>query len=83
MVLHKGPVVNQVVGNHNEALGPAVNVAHRLLKNSIHSRFGYRPYLFVTETAAQGLGLVGVGQEHAEEYPDVGSIRGRVIELVQ
>jgi hypothetical protein len=81
MVLHRGPAVRQNVGTSTELLGPAVNVAHRLLKNSISSRLGPHPYLFVTDAAAAGLGLTGIGVEHAEDYPDVGRIRGRVIDL--
>jgi hypothetical protein len=81
MVLHRGLAVRQTVGSNPELLGPAVNVAHRLLKNSIQSRLGYRAYLFVSDAAAAGLGLAGIGVEHVEEYPDVGQIQGRVIEV--
>ena len=81
MVLHRGPTVRQHVGSSTELLGPAVNVAHRLLKNTIQSSLGYHPYLFVTDAAAAGLGLTGIGVEHVEDYPDVGQVRGRVIEL--
>jgi hypothetical protein len=81
MVLHRGQAVRQTVGSNPELLGPAVNVAHRLLKNSIQSRLGYRAYLFVTDAAATGLGLTGIGAEHIEDYPDVGQVHGRVIEV--
>lgn len=83
MVLHRGRVVRQMVGPRTEILGPAVNVAHRLLKNTIQQRIGYRPYLFLTDAAAAGLGLAEVGLGHREEYPDVGAIEGRVIELAE
>jgi hypothetical protein len=79
MVLHRGQAVRQRVGANPELLGPAVNIAHRLLKNSIQSRLGHRAYVFVTDAAAAGLGLTGTGTEHLERYPDVGEIRGRVI----
>jgi class 3 adenylate cyclase len=81
MVLHRGQAVRQTVGSSPELLGPAVNVAHRLLKNSIQSRLGYRAYLFVTDAAAAGLGLTGIGVEHLEDYPDSGQVQGRVIEV--
>jgi hypothetical protein len=81
IVLHRGQAVRQTVAANSELLGPAVNVAHRLLKNSIPSRFGYRAYLFVTDAAAAGLGLTTVGTEHVEDYPDVGRVGGRVIEV--
>jgi len=81
MVLHRGRVVRQTVGSRTEILGPAVNVAHRLLKNTIQARIGYRPYLFVTDAAAAGLGLVQIGLEHREEYTDIGAIQGRIVDL--
>jgi hypothetical protein len=83
MVLHRGQAVRQMVGSNPELLGPAVNVAHRLLKNSIQSRLGYRPYLFVTNAAAAGLGLTDIGVEHVEDYPDAGQVQGRVIEIAE
>jgi hypothetical protein len=81
MVLHRGHAVRQRVGSSPELLGPAVNLAHRLLKNSIQSRLGYRAYVFVTDAAAAGLGLTGIGVEHLEDYPDAGEVQGRVIEV--
>ena len=83
MVLHRGKVVRQTVGSRTEILGPAVNVAHRLLKNSIQARIGARPYLFVTDAAATGLGLTEAGLAHREEYADVGLIGGRIVDLVE
>jgi len=83
MVLHRGKVVRQTVGSRSELLGPSVNVAHRLLKNSIQSRIGYRPYLFLTDAAATGLGQPQIGLAHSEAYPDVGTIDGRIVELGQ
>jgi hypothetical protein len=81
MVLHRGLTVRQTVGSNPELLGPAVNVAHRLLKNTIQSRLGFPAYLFVTDAAAGGLGLTGIGAEHVEDYPDVGRVQGRVIDV--
>jgi class 3 adenylate cyclase len=80
-VLHRGPAVRQSVGSGSDLLGPAVNVAHRLLKNTVRDRIGARPYLFITDAAAAGLGLQGVGLAHAEEYADAGPINGRIVEL--
>jgi hypothetical protein len=80
-VLHRGPAVRQLVGSGNDLLGPAVTIAHRLLKNTIRTRIGRRPYLFLTGAAATGLGLTHVGLAHSEEYPDAGRIEGRIVEL--
>jgi class 3 adenylate cyclase len=80
-VLHRGPAVRQTVGSGSDLLGPAVTVAHRLLKNTIRERIGSRPYLFLTDAAASALGLSQVGIAHGEEYPDAGRIQGRIVGL--
>ncbi len=80
-VLHRGQAVRQTVGSGSDLLGPAVTVAHRLLKNTIRERIGFRPYLFLTDAAATALGLSKVGLPHREEYSDAGSIEGRIVEL--
>ena len=82
-VLHRGPAVRQTVGASSDLLGPAVTLAHRLLKNTIRSRIGDRPYLFVTDAAASALGVPGFGMPHHEDYEDVGPVSGRIIELGQ
>lgn len=81
VVLHRGQAVRQSVGSGSDLLGPAVTVAHRLLKNTVRDRIGARPYLFMTDAAATGLGLHRVGLAHGEEYPDAGQIKGRIVEL--
>ena len=81
VILHRGHTVRQSVGAGSDLLGPAVTVAHRLLKNTIRDEIGYRPYLFLTEPAASALGLPDVGSAHGETYPDAGTIEGRVLEL--
>lgn len=83
VVVHRGPAVSQAVGAGSDLLGPAVTIAHRLLKNTIRSRIGTRPYLFLTDAAATELGLPDVGLAHSEAYPDAGEISGRIIELSQ
>jgi class 3 adenylate cyclase len=82
-VLHRGTAVRQTVGSGSDLLGPAVTVAHRLLKNTIRDRIGSRPYLFVTDAAATGLGLSEAGIAHGEVYSDAGQIHGRILELGQ
>jgi hypothetical protein len=81
VILHRGPAVRQSVGSGSDLLGPAVTVAHRLLKNTVRERIGARPYLFMTDAAVNGLGLQGIGLAHGEEYPDAGQINGRIVEL--
>ena len=81
VVLHRGQTVRQNVGSGSDLLGPAVTVAHRLLKNTIRDRIGYRPYLFLTDAAASALGLSEVGLAHDEDYPDAGPVHGRILEI--
>jgi hypothetical protein len=83
VVLHRGHVVQQMVGSGIDLLGPAVTVAHRLLKNTVRERIGVRPYLFLTDAAAAALGVPEVGLAHTEEYPDAGRIGGRIVELAE
>lgn len=81
VVVHRGPAVHQTIGAGSDLLGPAVTIAHRLLKNTIRSRIGARPYLFLTDAAVTGLGLPDVGLSHSEGYADAGEISGRIVEL--
>jgi class 3 adenylate cyclase len=81
VILHRGPAVRQSVGSGSDLLGPAVNVAHRLLKNTVRDRIGARPYIFMTDAAATGLGLPEIGIAHGEGYVDAGHIQGRIVEL--
>ena len=73
--------MRQTVGSGSDLLGPAVTIAHRLLKNTIRERIGYRPYLYLTDSAATGLGLSQAGLAHGEAYPDGVGIQGRIVEL--
>jgi class 3 adenylate cyclase len=81
IVLHRGHTVRQAVGAGSDLLGPAVTLAHLLLKNTVRERIGRRPYLLLTDAAAAGLGLGRVGFAHEEAYPDAGRIGGRIVEL--
>jgi class 3 adenylate cyclase len=83
VVVHRGHAVRQSVGSGSDLLGPAVTIAHRLLKNTIRSRIGSRPYLFLTDPAADALGLSRSGVAHHEDYPDAGRIEGRILDLGQ
>jgi class 3 adenylate cyclase len=81
VVLHRGPTVRQAVGSGSDLLGPAVTIAHRLLKNTVRAQIGARPYLLLTDPAATALGVPDIGIAHREEYADTGPIGGRVVEL--
>jgi len=82
-VIHRGIAVRQAMGGVADLVGPAVNVAHRLLKNTVRDRIGYRPYVLMTQPAALELGLPEAGLAHRETYPDVGSIDVRILDLAE
>jgi len=81
MLLHRGYGVQVAGGSHTELHGPAVTLVHRLLKNGVTTRIGARPYLFLTDAAAGGLGLADAGIAHVEAYPDAGDVPGRIVTL--
>lgn len=83
VVVHRGLAVTQRVAGREDLHGPAVIAAHRLLKNSVRDRIGYRPYLLITTPAADALGLGDRGFEHSESYADVGSIEARILDLAE
>jgi hypothetical protein len=81
-VVHHGPFVTHRIAGRKRLLSPAVNLAHRLLKNSITDQTGHRAYLYVTDAAIEQLGLLPeAGVPHEEHYADVGEVRGIVIGL--
>lgn len=81
VILHRGVCVRQSVGAGSDLLGPAVTIAHRLLKNRIRDEVGSRPYLFVTDAASAALGLSATGIPHREEYADAGEVHGSILDL--
>jgi hypothetical protein len=81
VVIHRGVAVRQTMGGSADLVGPAVNVAHRLLKNTVRDRIGARPYVLLTQAAAEKLALADVGLAHREEYADVGGIDARILDL--
>jgi hypothetical protein len=81
-VVHHGTLVVQEIAGRERLLGPEVNVAHRLLKNSVTEKTGRRGYLFVTEAAVEVINLAAeIGVVHEERYTDVGLVTGIVIGL--
>ena len=60
-----------------------MNVAHRLLKNTVRARIGSRPYVLLTQPAASQLGNAEMGISHHETYPDVGPIDLRIVDLAE
>lgn len=75
--VHHGTFVLQSVGESQELMGSDVNLAHRLLKNSVTGTTGIRAYTLFTEKAAESLGISDLTEEmvsHMEDVPDFGRI---------
>lgn len=83
-IVHAGSYVVQPLATRTHVAGPAVNLAHRLLKNRVTDETGLRGYALVTDPALELLGLDSHGGlAHAEAYDDAGSVNGRVYALAR
>ena len=83
-IVHAGTFVAQQLPTRTHVAGPAVILAHRLLKNRVTDETGLRGYALLTDAALELLGLdpsEGIG--HSETVADAGAISGRVFELAR
>lgn len=75
--VHHGEFALQQIGDRRELLGTAVNIAHRLTKNSVKDRTGITAYTLWTADAFSALALAPLAQAwipHVEVYDDVGQV---------
>lgn len=56
-IVHHGEFYVQQVGSHIDAVGPEINVAHRLLKNDAVAVLGTTGYALFTEEAVETLNI--------------------------
>jgi uncharacterized protein DUF2652 len=73
LIAHHGRFVRQIVGGRSRVTGPAVVLAHRLLKNSV----GSGAYLLLTQPAMERIGLDPVAgglRRHQMSYPYLGEV---------
>jgi hypothetical protein len=76
--LHYGTFGIQKLDSHNELVGADVIVIHRLLKNHVTERTGFRAYALYTDAAIRQLGLSDICETmiaHVEEYEHLGQIK--------
>ena len=81
-VLHHGGYVAQTIAGNTELLGPAVTAAHRMLKNDVVARTGWRAYALISSAALDHLAVAapdGIPIELAYEH--VGSIGAMALPL--
>lgn len=75
--VHHGEFALQEIGERRELLGTAVNIAHRLTKNTVKATTGITAYTLWTAAAFQALELLELAKgwvPHREVYDDVGQV---------
>lgn len=81
-ILHYGEFFIQAVGHHVEAVGPEVNIAHRLLKNRAVEIVGSSGYGLFTEESVAALDLpLGDAASLTEVVDDGRRVDARVVVL--
>ena len=81
-IVHGGSFVVHQLPTRTHLAGPAVNLAHRLLKNRVTEQTGLRGYALLTDPALELLGLDrSEGVTHSETYVDTGAVSGVVYDL--
>lgn len=81
-IVHAGSFVVHQLPTRTHLAGPAVNLAHRLLKNRVTEQTGLRGYALLTDPALELLGLDrSEGVTHSETYADAGAVSGLVYDL--
>ena len=77
-VVHHGDYIRQKIMNMSELVGSDVNLAHRLLKNSVADATGWRAYALFTEAALAHMGIqLDADGSHAsvEHYEHLGDVK--------
>lgn len=77
-----GEFALQEVAGNRKPVGSTVNLAHRLLKNSVAEKTGWPAYALLTDACLQQLGLESDGFAHGqEEYEHMGSVNTWALDL--
>ncbi len=81
-ILHYGEYLQQNVSGITELVGTDVNLAHRLLKNSVGEATGWRAYALFTEPGLGQMNLeLGNLHEQIERYEHLGEIKTYSLDL--
>jgi len=74
-IVHYGEYIMNSVGGKEKPLGTSVNVAHRLLKNSISEGTGWKAYMLFTKDFVDAVGLNPTKyHQKTERYDHIGNI---------
>jgi hypothetical protein len=76
--VHFGSYMTQKFGNYIELVGNDVNLVHRLAKNHIKEKTGFKAYAAFTQSVMDALGLTDFQNSltpHRETFADVGEVQ--------
>jgi hypothetical protein len=76
--VHFGSYMTQKLGNFTELVGNDVNLVHRLAKNHIKEKTGFKAYAAFTQSVMDALGLEDFKNSltpHREIFADVGEVQ--------
>ena len=76
--VHYGAYMTQKLGNFTELVGNDVNLVHRLAKNQIKEKTGFKAYAAFTQSVMDALGLADFQNSltpHRETFADVGEVQ--------
>ena len=76
--VHYGAYMTQKLGNFTELVGNDVNLVHRLAKNQIKEKTGFKAYAAFTQPVMDALGLTDFQNSlipHRETFADVGEVQ--------
>ncbi len=76
--VHFGSYMTQKLGNFTELVGNDVNLVHRLAKNQIKEKMGFKAYAAFTQSVMDALGLEDFQNSltpHRETFADVGEVQ--------
>ena len=84
--VHYGAYMTQKLGNFTELVGNDVNLVHRLAKNQIKEKTGFKAYAAFTQPVMDALGLADFQNSlipHRETFADVGEVQMYVDDMHQ
>ena len=76
--VHFGSYMTQKLGSFTELVGNDVNLVHRLAKNQIKEKMGFKAYAAFTQSVMDALGLEDFQNSltpHRETFADVGEVQ--------
>jgi uncharacterized protein YndB with AHSA1/START domain len=83
-VVHHGAVAKQVMAGNEELVGRDVILVHRLLKNTVETKVGKRPYALYTDAFVKAGGINPQAQAmlpHAEQIDIIGQVNAWLSDL--